>query len=104
MSGELRVRRDDVKPGTALRLDDGAAGVCLVRIGDDFYAIGDRCSHANVSLSEGDIDTDDCWIECWKHGSAFSLVDGQPQSLPATQPVPVYPVAVDGDDVVVTTA
>ncbi|MDQ2753993.1 MAG: Rieske 2Fe-2S domain-containing protein [Actinomycetota bacterium] len=76
--------------------------VCLVRIGDHFYAIEDRCSHANVALSEGDVDVEDCTIECWKHGSAFSLVDGQPQSLPATQSVPVYTVTVDGDEVVVT--
>jgi 3-phenylpropionate/trans-cinnamate dioxygenase ferredoxin subunit len=102
MAEEVRVRRDEIKPGTARRLDVGPAGVCLVRIEDDFYAIGDRCSHANVSLSEGEIDPEDRWIECWKHGSAFSLEDGQPQSLPATQPVPVYEVRIDGDDVVVT--
>ncbi|MGH8919291.1 MAG: non-heme iron oxygenase ferredoxin subunit [Actinomycetes bacterium] len=102
MTDTVRIPRDEVKPGTAVRLDAGPTGVCLVRIGDDFYAVGDRCSHANVSLSEGDVDLEDCWIECWKHGSAFSLVDGTPQSLPATQPVPVYQVALDGDDVVVT--
>ena len=99
---EVRIPAADVKPGTAVRLDAGPYGVCLVRIDDDFYAIGDRCSHANVSLSEGDVDCEDRWIECWKHGSAFSLVDGQPQSLPAVAPVPVYPVRVDGDDVVVS--
>jgi 3-phenylpropionate/trans-cinnamate dioxygenase ferredoxin subunit len=99
---EVRIPAADVKPGTAVRLDAGATGVCLVRIDDSFYAIGDRCSHANVSLSEGEIDPDERWIECWKHGSAFSLEDGQPQSLPAIAPVPVYTVAVEGDEVVVT--
>jgi 3-phenylpropionate/trans-cinnamate dioxygenase ferredoxin subunit len=102
MSSELRVPRNDLAPGRAMRIDAGPTGVCLVRIDDDFYAIGDRCSHADVSLSEGDIDVEDCWIECWKHGSAFSLRDGSPQSLPATQPVPVYPVSVDGEEVVVS--
>ena len=72
-----------------------------MRCGDDFYAIGDTCSHANVSLSEGEVLCDDREIECWKHGSTFSLVDGEPQTLPATQPVPVYEVRLDGDDVVV---
>jgi 3-phenylpropionate/trans-cinnamate dioxygenase ferredoxin subunit len=99
---EIRVPSDLVKPGAAHRVDAGPTGVCLVRIDDDFYAIGDRCSHADVSLSEGAVDTQDCWIECWKHGSAFSLRDGHPQSLPATRPVPVYAVVVDGADVVVT--
>ncbi|HEX2118978.1 MAG TPA: non-heme iron oxygenase ferredoxin subunit, partial [Acidimicrobiales bacterium] len=72
-----------------------------VRLGDDFYAIGDRCSHADYSLSEGEIWPDEKEIECWKHGSTFSLVSGEPQSLPATQPVPVYTVRVEGDDVFV---
>ncbi len=43
-----------------------------------------------------------CEIECPKHGSTFSLTTGEPQTLPATQPVPVYAVRVDGDDVLVT--
>jgi 3-phenylpropionate/trans-cinnamate dioxygenase ferredoxin subunit len=71
----------------------------LVRIGDDVYAIGDRCSHADFSLAEGEVDVDDLTIECAKHGSTFSLEDGAPQTLPATLPVPVYRVEVDGDDV-----
>lgn len=101
MTRQLRVRASDIKPGSALRLDDGHDGVCLVRVEDRFFAIGDRCSHENVSLSEGDVDVEDCLIECWKHGSAFSLLDGSPQSLPAVKPVPSYRVYQDGDDVVV---
>jgi 3-phenylpropionate/trans-cinnamate dioxygenase ferredoxin subunit len=91
----------DVAPGTAMRFEIGKARVCLVRIDDDFYAIGDRCSHADFSLAEGEVWPDDKEIECWKHGSTFSLVTGQPQSLPATMPVPVYAVRVEGDDVYV---
>jgi 3-phenylpropionate/trans-cinnamate dioxygenase ferredoxin subunit len=97
-----RVPVDKVPDGGAVRLDGGADGICLVRLGDQFYAVSDRCSHANVSLSEGDVDADECSIECWKHGSTFSLLDGQPQSLPATQPVAVYQVGVEGDEVVVS--
>lgn len=89
----------DVEPGTARRFDLDGYRVALVRIDDDFYAIGDRCSHADVSLSEGDVLVDDAEIECWKHGSTFDLKTGEPQSLPATKPVPVYEVEVDGDDV-----
>ena len=98
----IRVPRHSVRPGHPVRLEGGPFGVCLVRIGDDFYAVSDRCSHANVSLSEGDVDPEECLIECWKHGSSFSLETGEPQSLPATEPVPVYEVTLDGDDVVVT--
>ena len=91
--------RADVPPGTARRFDVDAHRIALVRIGDDFYALGDRCSHADFSLSEGDVWEDEREIECPKHGSTFSLVSGEPQTLPATQPVPVYTVQVDGDDV-----
>jgi 3-phenylpropionate/trans-cinnamate dioxygenase ferredoxin subunit len=85
----------------AHRVDAGPEGVCLVRIAERYFAISDRCSHAEVSLSEGDIEPDECWIECWKHGSAFSLINGEPQSLPATEPVAVYAVEVDGDELIV---
>jgi 3-phenylpropionate/trans-cinnamate dioxygenase ferredoxin component len=102
MSELARIPVDKVTDGSAVRLDAGPEGVCLVRIGATFYAISDTCSHANVSLSEGEVDPDECSIECWKHGSTFSLLDGRPQSLPATQPVRVYPVHVDGDEIVVS--
>jgi 3-phenylpropionate/trans-cinnamate dioxygenase ferredoxin subunit len=92
---------DDVAPGTAQRFVVGAHPLCVVRIGEDWYAIGDICSHAEVSLSEGEVDPVTRQIECWKHGSSFSLATGQPDSLPATKPVPTYRVRVDGDDVLV---
>ena len=84
-------------PNSATRFDVDGHAVAVVRIGDDVYAIGDTCSHANVSLSEGELWCDEKEIECWKHGSTFSLVSGEPQTLPATQPVPVYSAkVVDG--------
>ncbi len=87
----------DLAPGTATRFDVGGRAVAVVRIGDDVYAIGDTCSHADVSLSEGDLWCDEKELECAKHGSTFSLVTGEPTTLPATQPVPVYVArVVDG--------
>ena len=73
--------------------------VCLVRTDGEVYAINDTCSHADVSLSEGEVDG--LTIECWLHGSRFDLVTGRPTGLPATKPVPVYPVKIEGDDVLV---
>ncbi|MDQ3569678.1 MAG: non-heme iron oxygenase ferredoxin subunit [Actinomycetota bacterium] len=102
MSGlERACSIDDLAPGEARRCDVAGHRIAVVRVGDDFYAVGDRCSHANFSLSEGEVLTEDLEIECWKHGSAFSLTTGQPQSLPATKPVPVYEVRVEGADVMV---
>ena len=92
---------DELQPSSARRFDVGDHRIALVRIGDDFYAVGDRCSHADFSLSEGEVWSDELEIECWKHGSTFSLKTGEPQTLPATRPVPVYDVTVEGGDVYV---
>jgi 3-phenylpropionate/trans-cinnamate dioxygenase ferredoxin component len=91
----------DIAPGAAIKVEAFGRKIALVRLGDDVYAIGDTCSHADVSLSEGEVVGDAKEIECWKHGSAFSLVTGEPQTFPATQPVPVYTARVDGTDVIV---
>ena len=101
MSGHVVCRLDDLASGTAHRFDVAGSAVAVVRLGDDVYAIGDTCSHADVSLSEGEVHADTCELECWKHGSAFSLVTGQPNTLPATQPVPVYVAKVVDGNVVV---
>jgi 3-phenylpropionate/trans-cinnamate dioxygenase ferredoxin subunit len=69
--------------------------VAVVRTSGRVYAIHDVCSHAEVALSEGEVY--DTTIECWLHGSSFDLETGEPTSLPATEPVPVYPVRVEGD-------
>ena len=93
--------RNDMAPSSARRFDVGSYRIALVRVGDDFYALGDRCSHEDYSLSEGQVFDEECELECWKHGSTFDLRTGEPRSLPATKPVPVYQVEVEGDDVLV---
>lgn len=91
----------DVPDGEARRFDLGRTPICVVRVGDAWYGIGDTCTHQNVSLADGEVFTETLEVECWKHGSCFSLVDGQPNALPATRPVPVYELRIDGDDVYV---
>jgi 3-phenylpropionate/trans-cinnamate dioxygenase ferredoxin component len=99
---------DDVKPGAARRFEVDGHRLCVVHVdadgcgdGREWHVVGDRCSHADYSLSEGELWSDECAIECPQHGSTFSLLTGEPQSFPATMPVPVYPVRVDGADVIV---
>jgi 3-phenylpropionate/trans-cinnamate dioxygenase ferredoxin subunit len=99
--GQVRVKIADLRDGDAVRAEGGPYGICIARVGEDFYALADRCSHQNWLLSEGEVETFSCSIECTKHGSTFSLKDGSPQCLPATAPVAVYPVTVEGDEVVV---
>jgi 3-phenylpropionate/trans-cinnamate dioxygenase ferredoxin component len=93
--GSLR----ELEVGSVRRLDVDGVAVCLVRTSDAVHAVSDVCSHADVSLAEGELDGNT--IECWLHGSRFDLVTGTPTGLPATAPVPVYPVTVDGDTVLV---
>lgn len=93
---------DDLASGSATRFDVDGVAVAVVRIGDDVYAIGDVCSHGEVSLSEGEVLCDEKELECWKHGSSFSLETGQPQTLPATRPVPVFVARVVDGNVEIT--
>lgn len=89
---------DDVAPDSAIRVDVDGHRLAVVRCGDDVYVIGDRCTHQDISLAEGEVDCAAGTIECWKHGSTFRLDDGVPTALPATKPTPTYAVTVvDGD-------
>ena len=92
---------DELADGTARRFDIDGVAVAVVRIGDDVYAIGDVCSHANVSLSDGEVWCDERELECPKHGSAFHLETGEPSTLPATQPVAVYAASVVDGQIVI---
>jgi len=89
----------DVAEGEAIGVEVGEEPVAIVRTCGEVFAIRDVCSHAEVPLSEGEIDGRT--IECWLHGSRFDLRTGKPTGLPATEPVPVYPVKIEGDDVLV---
>ncbi len=89
----------ELAPETAIAVEVGDTELAIVNSGGEFFAIRDECSHAAVPLSEGDVD--DCEIECYLHGSRFDLRTGKALGLPATEPVAVYPVRIDGDDLFV---
>jgi len=91
---------DQLPRDRGVRVKVGDNRIAMFRIEDDVYAIGDVCSHAEASLSEGDV-----WdgaVECPRHGSEFSLETGVPSSLPATAPVPTYEVSVEDGTVFLT--
>jgi len=73
--------------------------VAVARVSGEVYAIRDVCSHAEVPLSEGEVYGHT--VECWLHGSCFDLRTGKPTGPPASKPVPVFPVKIEGDDVLV---
>ena len=102
MSAHIACSLDELAPGSVRRFEIDGRSVAVVRIGDDVYALGDTCSHANVSLSEGEVLVDSLELECWKHGSAFNLETGEPSTLPAIKPVPVYEASVVDGNIVVS--
>ena len=91
---------DDLPDGRGVRVDVHGHRIALFRLGDQVYAIGDRCSHAEASLAEGEVF--DGAVECPRHGSEFDLTTGEPGSFPATKPVPVYDADVEDGDVYLT--
>jgi len=92
---------DELGSGEARRVDVAGRRLAVVRVDDDVYVIGDRCTHAEASLAEGEVDTETLHIECWRHGSSFSLVTGEPDVPPATKATPVYDARVEEGRVVV---
>ena len=89
---------DDLKPGKALRVVISEHPIALVRAkSGDVYALDDKCSHGEISLSEGFVDNST--IECWAHGAKFELSTGKPLSLPAYEPVSTYEVIIENGDI-----
>ncbi len=100
MTGWVEIGPLERLPGGAgVRVESGSHRVALFRIDDSVYAIGDRCSHADASLAEGDVfDTE---VECPRHGAAFDLTTGKALTLPASRPVPTYQTKVEDGTVFV---
>ena len=92
MSWVLAASCDDLASGTSRCVDIGEHRIAMFRTDDGVYAIGDRCSHAEASLSEGEVD--DFEVECPRHGAIFDIRTGEACSLPATKPVPSYKTEV----------
>ena len=89
---------DDIKPGKAIRVKIGDEAIAIVHTkAGEVKAINDKCSHGEISLSEGFVD--DSTIECWAHGAKFDLTTGKPLSLPAYEPVAVYEVIIENGEI-----
>jgi 3-phenylpropionate/trans-cinnamate dioxygenase ferredoxin subunit len=87
-----------LEEGVGLRVDIDDHRVAIFLVDGEVFAIGDRCTHAEASLAEGEVF--DHEVECPRHGSAFDLRSGKPMTLPATKPVPVYGVVIEAGDVI----
>ena len=88
----------ELEVNTARKVVVDGVPIALVLDGNgDVHAIGDTCTHGDISLSEGFVEDDT--LECWAHGSKFKLTTGKPLTLPAYEPVPVYTVTIEDGDV-----
>ena len=103
MTFERVCARSEVPEDGSLRIELADVDVAVVGFDGQLYALEDRCSHADIPLTDGEVEEFDGapTIECALHGSCFDLRTGEPTNLPATEPVPVYPVRVEGDDVLI---
>ena len=90
-------RASDIPSGHAARVEIDGIPVAIFNLDGEFYALDDTCSHAEASLSEGDLDVERCVIECPLHGSSFDLNTGEPLTLPAVEPVHVHQIDVEAD-------
>ncbi len=89
----------DLTPGKPQKVTLGGKDVCVVRVNEEVFAVADICSHAEASLSEGEVSGEK--IECWLHGAEFNLRTGEAMTPPATEPLEVYEVKRDGDSVTI---
>jgi 3-phenylpropionate/trans-cinnamate dioxygenase ferredoxin subunit len=87
---------DDLPPGAKRVVEWEDLEIGIVNCGGELLAIEDRCSHDNGDLMEGDVDADNCTVECPRHGSLFDLRTGKPLTLPAYVPIDTFPVVVEG--------
>ena len=101
MTFERACSLTEVPTDEAIAVTVGGIDVAVARSGDEVFALQDLCSHAAVPLSEGEVE--DCTLECWLHGSRFDMRSGKPTGLPATEPVPTFPVEVRDNDVYIDT-
>jgi metal-sulfur cluster biosynthetic enzyme/nitrite reductase/ring-hydroxylating ferredoxin subunit len=68
----------------------------LLRVGNDFFAVEDVCSHDGQPLTDGPVA--DGAITCPRHGAKFDLKTGHALCMPATQGIPTFVVQVrDGE-------
>jgi len=96
----MRLPLSELAENAPRKLELDGKEICVVRQGSEVFAIDDLCSHAEASLSEGDVSPGK--IECWLHGAEFDLRTGEALTPPASAPVKAYQVTIEGDSVIIS--
>ena len=99
-SGFVKVAQvSEIRPGEMMMVNVGSEQVLIANVNGNIHACEDICSHAYASLSEGDLNGEE--VECPLHGGIFSLITGEALTPPADDPIKLYQVQVDGDDILI---
>lgn len=100
MEGFVQAARvDELGSGDLKLLEVGDEKIALANVDGQYYAFGDVCTHMECSLSDGTIEGDA--VECPCHGSQFNMKTSAVEEGPADEPVPLYSVRVEGDNILV---
>ena len=95
----IELNLNDLQENVAMKVELNGKDLCVVRQGSEIFAVDDICSHAEASLSEGEVTPGK--IECWLHGAEFDLRSGEALTPPAVAPLQTYAVKIDGEKVTI---
>ena len=91
----------ELPDGSVMGVEAGGKRICLANCEGEVYAFTDNCSHRDFPLSLGELDPEECTITCEWHGAEFDIRSGEPQCLPATRPIEVFPCKIEEDAILV---
>ena len=91
---------DTLVEGKPVAIEVDGTPVCVVKVADEVFAVEDTCTHAEASLSEGEVTGGK--IECWLHGAEFDLKTGEALTPPATQALKTFKVKRNGNQLTIT--
>ena len=98
MTKEYEVAKvSEVVPGSAKQVEVDGEPVALFNLNGEFFAISDTCTHAQASLSEGEVENG--VVTCPWHGAQFDIKTGKNLSMPAVTPVQKYNIKIEGDSI-----
>ena len=94
-------KADDVPEGKGEAFIVEGRRIALFNVGGEFYALEDRCSHADAPIVDGFVNPGRRCVACPWHGAAFDLRNGAALSGPACGDIHAFPVSVEGGELLI---
>ncbi|MEX2629569.1 MAG: non-heme iron oxygenase ferredoxin subunit [Tistlia sp.] len=99
MAWQKVATQGDVGDGAVIQVTVGGRQIALYRVGGEIFATDNICTHAFACLHEGYLDGHT--IECPLHQGVFDIRTGEPLEGPVDEPLPIFPVRTEGDDILI---